>query len=238
MKTTERKYETERFSIGCYIDESAGSADDCNRRTIEFAEDYGFEPGKPSGCFDGTRGLELSMTIDDAESGSHQGQCDDDVAELVKLPYIAEQLDKIDPEQIRAGLKEFGAWDAEQLADDYENRKRAVWQAACDIRENLSEWLSEVADEAVDYLNSLETRSFLSWGFEDNSLFLSPNVDCAREDCEFVSRKSVDETTDPDDASYPAPDYRGEWLHVTDHGNCTLYVRGDDGQDREVWSCV
>lgn len=225
-------------SIGCYIDESAGSADDCNRRTIDFAEDYGFEPGKPSGCFDGTRGLELSIDLDDAESGSHSGDCGEDISELVKLPYISEQLDKIDVEQIRAGLKEYGAWDAEQLADDYENRKRAVWQACCDIKERMSEWLSEVADEAVDYLNGLESRSFLSWGFEDNSLFLSPNVEGAKESVDFISRDKVDETTDPQDSSYPAADYRGEWLHVTDHGNATLYSRGDDGKDIEVWSCV
>lgn len=32
-----------RERLGCYIDESAGSSDDCNLRTIEFAEAYGFE---------------------------------------------------------------------------------------------------------------------------------------------------------------------------------------------------
>lgn len=69
----------------------------------------------------------------------------------------------------------------------------------------------------------------MSWGFEDNSLFLSVDVDGAKEDCEFVSSKEQD---------YPPDDYRGEWLHVTDHGNVTLYVRGDDGDDTEVWSCV
>lgn len=38
--------------------------------------------------------------------------------------------------------------------------------------------------------------------------------------------------------NYPDADYRGEWLHVSDHGNVTLYVRGEDGEDSEVWSCV
>lgn len=36
---------------------------------------------------------------------------------------------------------------------------------------------------------------------------------------------------------YPDDDYQGEWLHVNDHGNVTLYVR-ENGQDFEVWSCV
>jgi hypothetical protein len=35
--------------VGCYVDESAGGADCLNRRTIEFAEDYGFV-AKVSGC--------------------------------------------------------------------------------------------------------------------------------------------------------------------------------------------
>lgn len=55
------------------------------------------------------------------------------------------------------------------------------------------------------------------------------DVDQARDDVEFVSSKDQD---------YPPADYRGEWLHVSDHGNATLYVRGDDGQDKEVWGVV
>lgn len=214
-------------SIGCYVDASAQSADECNERTIGFAEDYGFDSGEAFGCFDGLRGLGIRMRFDDADSGSHQGECDEDISELVKLPYISEQLDKLGADAIRTGLKESGAWDTEQLADDYENRKRAVWLAACDIKENRSEWLSEAADEAVDYLNGLESRSFLYWGFEDNSLFLMANIDDAR-DCDFVSSHGQE---------YPPDDYEGEWLHVTDHGNATLYVR-QNGQDKEIWSCV
>lgn len=214
--------------VGCYVDTSCQSADDCNQRTIEFAEDYGFEPGKPQGCFDGLRGLYIEMDLEDAESGSHSGQCDEDIAELVKLPYISEQLDKIDPDTIRAGLRESGAWDAEELADDEENRKRAVWLAACDIRENKSEWLDETANDAVDFLNDLETRSFMSWQFEDNSLFLLPDIDGAKDDVGFASSKTQD---------YPDDDYEGEWLHISDHGNATLYVR-ENGKDREIWSIV
>lgn len=218
--------------IGCYVDTSAQSADDCNQRTIEFASYYGFDPGMPSGCFDGLRGLYIEMTLDDAESASHQGECIEDVLALVAKPEIAAQLDKIGSDAIRLAMKGSGGFSAEELADDDGNRNRAVWMAACDIRENASEWLSETADDALDYLNTLETRSFLSWQFEDNSLFLVPDIDGAKESCEesgFVSSKSQE---------YPSDDYRGEWLHVNDHGNVTLYVRGDNGQDTEVWSCV
>jgi len=89
------------------------------------------------GCFCGTRGLEISMAREQAESASHQGSCDADVAILVKNPAIAAQLDAFAPDEIRAALKEYGAWDAEELADDEQNRHRAVWSAANDIKENL-----------------------------------------------------------------------------------------------------
>ena len=114
-KTTETKYDFPK--VGCYIDESAGSANDCNRRTIEFAKAYGFEHG-------------------------------DDMPDA----------------------------DADDTADDY------------------SQWLSETGDEAVSFLNELETRSFMSWQFEDNSLFLMADVDGAREDCGFVSSKQNEQS--------------------------------------------
>lgn len=139
MKTEQNKLSDCCRSVGCYIDASCQSADDCNKRTIEFAEQFGFEPG-------------------------------------------------------------------EYDQDD----------------------LSEVGDEAVQFLNEQETRPFMYWGFEDNSLFLMADVDGAREDVCFVSSKTQD---------YPPDDYHGEWLHVSDHGNATLYVR-ENGKDTEIWSVV
>lgn len=91
--------------------------------------------------------------------------------------------------------------------------------------------LSELADDAIDWLNGQETRSFLYWANdgEANAFGLWPDVDGAREDVGFVSRRDQD---------YPDADYRGEWLHVSDHGNATLYVREEDGTDREIWGVV
>jgi hypothetical protein len=132
--------------VGCYIDESAGSADDCNLRTIQFAASYGFAAG----------------SLPDGDS------------------------------------------------------------------EDYSEALSDMADNAVMFLNDLETRSFMYWTFDDNSLFLMCDVDSAKEDVGFVSLKTQE---------YPDDDYRGEWLHVSDHGNATLYVR-ENGKDTEIWSVV
>lgn len=226
MKT---KSQYDNPAPGCYIDENAGSANDCNERTIKFAESCGFDAGLLSGCFDGLRGLSIEMSLDDALSASHSGSCDDDVACLVSKPEIAAQLDKFGVDEIRAGLKESGAWDAEELDNVESNRERAVWIAACDIRENKSETLDELANEAVEFLNDQEHRTAMFWTFEDNSLFLIADVDSAREQVEFISSSKQD---------YPPDDYRGEWLHVSDHGNATLYNRGEDGKDVEIWSFV
>lgn len=55
-----------------------------------------------------------------------------------------------------------------------------------------------------------------------------PCIETARDSVEFVSSKDQD---------YPDDDFQGEWLHVSDHGNCTLYVR-ENGKDTEIWSVV
>ncbi len=97
---------------------------------------------------------------------------------------------------------------------------------------------NETADDAVSWLNDHNATPFSYWTIDDNSLFLVANVEEARESVDFVSRAIVDDDTDPEDASYPVKSYRGKWLHVSDHGNATLYVRGNDGKDREIWSVV
>ena len=108
-------------------------------------------------------------------------------------------------------------------------------------REFDHESLDELCDEAENFLNEQEARPFLSWGWYEGDFGLYPDVDMAREDCGFVSGQP--DGHDPLDRDYPDADYRGEWLHVSDHGNATLYVRSDaanaDGySDAEVWSVV
>jgi hypothetical protein len=79
--------------------------------------------------------IELRMTMEQAESASHSGECDDDVQELSRVPAIAEQLAKIDPSLLSAELKEYGAWDDEERADHDQNLQRILWLAAGDITE-------------------------------------------------------------------------------------------------------
>lgn len=55
------------------------------------------------------------------------------------------------------------------------------------------------------------------------------DIEQIKEQVEFASSKENE---------YPADDFRGEWLHVNERGNCTLYVRLNAGQDSEIWSLV
>ena len=92
-----------------------------------------------------------------------------------------------------------------------------------------SQCLSEMGDEALDYLNGLDLPAYCSFYFEDNSLFLFPCLDNVKEDVAFVSSREQD---------CPEPAFVGEWLHVSDHGNATLYFRDEAGKDNEIWSIV
>lgn len=81
----------------------------------------------------GSGRIELQISLSDAQSGSHSGSCDADILELSKVPYIADQLAKIDPELLKGELREYGAWDAEELADHDQNLQRILWIACGDI---------------------------------------------------------------------------------------------------------
>ena len=79
--------------------------------------------------------FELNITKKDASSMSHQGDCDDDVTAL--LPKYEKQLKKIGNEKIASELKEYGAWDENELSDEYANMKRILWIASGNIIEEM-----------------------------------------------------------------------------------------------------
>lgn len=84
--------------------------------------------------------FEIQLEHEHALACSQPGKdAAEDVAELLKVPYVVAQLDAIPADKIRAELKEYGAWDAAQLADDSQNRARIVWCAACNIREEMNQ---------------------------------------------------------------------------------------------------
>ena len=79
-----------------------------------------------------THGLELSMPLACVEDCSARGSNDDAVAHWVqRLDWSG-----IDADAVREELREYGAWDDEQLEDDDENRARLLWLAAHGIKED------------------------------------------------------------------------------------------------------
>ena len=80
--------------------------------------------------------IELKITKRQAEQGSHQGQCDADIAALRQIPSIRRQLARLDPAAVVAELREYGAWDTTELADHDANLSRLLWCACGDINEN------------------------------------------------------------------------------------------------------
>ena len=79
--------------------------------------------------------IELQITKNQALTCSHAGQCVDDVEALMKTPSIARQLKKLDAAIVAACLKEYGAWNDQELSNHNDNLTRLLWCACCDISE-------------------------------------------------------------------------------------------------------
>ena len=71
--------------------------------------------------------IELQITKAQAAIGSHQGQCDQDIAYLRTVPAIRRQLAKIDPATLAAELSEYGAWADVELGNHDQNLSRLLW---------------------------------------------------------------------------------------------------------------
>jgi len=82
--------------------------------------------------------IELQIDLNDALACSHSGSCDSDIEWLRSCPYIIEQILKLSPKLIADDLKDYGAWDANELADHDANIDRLLWVACCDIAEQIA----------------------------------------------------------------------------------------------------
>lgn len=79
--------------------------------------------------------IELQITKAEARDASHQGQCDFSVLVLSVKPRISRQLAKLSPELVAQELKEWGAWEDEELKNHTQNIQRLLWLACCDVNE-------------------------------------------------------------------------------------------------------
>lgn len=66
---------------------------------------------------------------------SHQGACDGDVAHWAKRIVRPQRCSA---DALRSELREYGAWDEKELADDAENWLRIVWIGACNLKEEMA----------------------------------------------------------------------------------------------------
>ncbi len=78
----------------------------------------------------------LDMPIEAVADCSHIGACDADVERWALKITRPEQ---ITPETLRAELKEYGAWDSDELNDDAANWQRLIWIAAGNIKDETSD---------------------------------------------------------------------------------------------------
>jgi hypothetical protein len=83
----------------------------------------------------GSGRIEIELTREQANSVFHSGPCDDDVAALRSEPAIAAQLASIDPATLRDELREYGAWEDDELQDHEANLDRILWLLASDAAE-------------------------------------------------------------------------------------------------------
>jgi hypothetical protein len=62
---------------------------------------------------------------------SHSGRCDEDVShwgpKIERYPFGENHHMAPTPERLRQELKEYGAWNAEELQDDAANWERFIW---------------------------------------------------------------------------------------------------------------
>lgn len=87
----------------------------------------------------------LELPEDAVEDCSAPGQPADEA-----VAYWATQVKRpaeITPEKLAAELREYGAWDDGELADDDANWRRIIWTAACNIREERDR--DEYEDDSV-----------------------------------------------------------------------------------------
>jgi len=148
--------------------------------------------------------IELQMTMEQAESASHSGDCDEDVQELSKVPAIAEQLAKIDPALLAAELKEYGAWDDEERTDHDQNLQRILWLAAGDITEQEGCDCGERGDierGELRYFNG-NVENYVGESPEDISKYV-------RQDYERMERLN-----------------RGDWAYIGVRANAKIIVDG------------
>jgi len=85
---------------------------------------------------DGSGYIELALTDEDIKSVPRSGPADESIARMMSHDEdICARLNALNPEKVRAILKDYGAWSAAELSDHPANLTRILWLAIGDIQE-------------------------------------------------------------------------------------------------------
>ena len=81
----------------------------------------------------------ITISIEQALECTRPGENSPAVEKLAAVREIAEQLDRIKPEDIADELQGYGAWSEHELAVSGWNRLRILWLACHDVVEEAAE---------------------------------------------------------------------------------------------------
>lgn len=90
--------------------------------------------------------LHLTLSEDQVSTCAHSGDCEADVRWTLAEDDIESQVAEWDPGDLKRELREYGAWDDEELSDHEMNIVRMLWLAANDCRENPDDYEVDDAD--------------------------------------------------------------------------------------------
>lgn len=85
--------------------------------------------------------LELQLSPEQFNTVAHSGDNEPAVRALLAQPSVAAQVAEWDADTVREHLREYGAWDEAELADEEMNLVRTLWLAAWDLHEEQLEEL-------------------------------------------------------------------------------------------------
>ena len=98
----------------------------------------------------------LDIPDEAVDACAHSGECAADVEAWA--PEIA-RPSACTVEALARELRECGAWDEDELADDEANWHRIIWIACCDLREEARMREIEYLEDAEDELAKPEEQS-------------------------------------------------------------------------------
>ena len=81
--------------------------------------------------------FEFKLPLEIAQMCSHQGDCGPDIEEAMGMPEVRKELAHIKPAKLRAELREYGAWEEDELKDHDLNLARILWLGAGHILDEV-----------------------------------------------------------------------------------------------------